>query len=79
MSKDDDDFQIVDWDSRAKEIIKDLTKDGYPQLDQLAIVTGTLGMLVAKSANDADHLKEMVADTQELIEMGAKVWFDPKK
>jgi hypothetical protein len=78
MSEDDDDFQIADWDSRAREIIKGLSRDGYPELDQLAIVTGTLGMLLAKCFDDADHLMGCVADTKELIELGAKTWFDLK-
>ena len=55
-----------------------MTKDGYPKLDQLAIVTGMLGMLVAKNSDDANDLKGLVAITKELIEIGAEAFFNPK-
>jgi hypothetical protein len=74
----DVDFEIADWNSRAKEIIKELARDGYPDIDQLTIVTGTLCMLLAKNSDDADHLTNAVVTSKKLIEMGAKVWFDLK-
>jgi hypothetical protein len=43
MSEDKDDhFKFCDWHDRAREIIGDLTRDGYPEDNQLAIVTGCL-------------------------------------
>jgi hypothetical protein len=75
MSEDD---EIIDWHSRAREIIKDLSKDGYPDLDQLAIAIGMVGMLVARcSPKDAEGMLELTAIAKELIEEGARAFFDP--
>jgi hypothetical protein len=70
--------ESADWNSRANEIIRELIKDGYPDIDQMTILTGTLCMLVARNSKDAEHLKEGIAISKDLIELGAKTWFDLK-
>jgi hypothetical protein len=59
---------VDDFHSRAGEIIQDLSTDGYPVSAQLSIVTGTLGMLLAKINDNANDLHEGIAVTQRMIE-----------
>jgi hypothetical protein len=63
----DDNFDYADWNSRAQEIIWDLSKD-YPKSHQIYIATGILGLLLAKTSIDADHLQEGIAASQRAIE-----------
>ena len=75
----DEDFQFHDFDRRAKEIIAELTKDGYPDTDQLTIVGGTLAMILAKTAESTEHLAEGLTVTKELIDQGSKMWFKARQ
>jgi hypothetical protein len=68
-----------DFDNRAREIIKDLSKDGYPEVDQFTIVTGTLCMLLANSCENVEQLREGISVAKESIDMGAKACFEIRK
>jgi hypothetical protein len=66
---------IVDIDTRARDLIKDLARDGYPDDLQLTIVGGALTILLAQNSNTEQQLTEGIAITREMIEEGAKTWF----
>jgi hypothetical protein len=68
-----------DMNSRANEIISELSRDGYPDTEQLTIVTGMLAILLGTTSETADELKEGVALSQEMIAAGARVWFDLRR
>jgi hypothetical protein len=55
MSEEDDKFGFIDWDSRAREIIRDLIRDGYPESDQIVILTGCLCMVIARVPTTASN------------------------
>ena len=78
MSKEED-LEYVDYDSRAREIIRDLSNDGYPDDAQLTIIAGTLTILLADSADNAEHLAEGVALAKRMIDQGTRMWFEQRK
>jgi hypothetical protein len=77
--KTDEDLAYRDFDRRAKEIIAELSKDGYPDAIQMTIVGATLCMLLAKSAESAEHLAEGLAISKEMLDEGAQMWFEERK
>jgi hypothetical protein len=79
MSEDEDRFTFCDWYDRAGEIIRDLSKDGYPERDRLSIVTGCLCILLAKYSDNEEELAAGAAHAKELIDLGTKIWFEARK
>ena len=45
----------------------------------MTIVGATLCMLLAKSAESAEHLAEGLAISKEMLDEGAQMWFEERK
>jgi hypothetical protein len=72
----DDHFKFCDWYDRAREIIRDLTEDGYPEDNQLAIITGCLCIMLAQYSDNEEQLVAGAAQAKGLIDLGTEIWFD---
>jgi hypothetical protein len=80
MSEDDERFAFCDLNARAREVIRDLTRDGYPERDQWGILIACLCMLLVKGSKDEEQLAAEVENTKEMIDIGVKeVRFKPRK
>jgi hypothetical protein len=79
MSEEDNKSAYVDWHDRAREIIGDLTRDGYPIGDQLAIVTTCLCMLIARKSDNEEKLAGWAAHAKNCIDVGTRAWFEHKQ
>jgi hypothetical protein len=77
MSEENDKFGFIDWDSRAREIIRDLIRDGYPESDQI-VIPGCLCMVIARDAADDEQLMSLAASSVGLIGLGCKTCFKPR-
>jgi hypothetical protein len=66
----------TDRADRARDIIGDLTRDGYPLGDQLGIVTDCLCMLVPRKSDDEEKLAGWVAHAKRCIDVGSRIWFE---
>jgi hypothetical protein len=79
MSEENDEFRNVDREDRARELIMDLTRDGYPLGRQLGIVTDCLCILLARKSDNEEQLAAWAAHAQKLIDLGTKIWFERKQ
>jgi hypothetical protein len=71
------DIEVDDLNYRAREIITEISKDGYSEESQLAIVCGALCIMLAEGADSMDDLHDTIKAFKKIIETGAKIhWFD---
>jgi hypothetical protein len=74
MNRDDENIEVQDHFERAKQMLADLTKDGYPDFAQMTIVSMAMCKLLGDSENE-ENLREGVEMTQRIIDDGSKLAF----
>jgi hypothetical protein len=70
-------FNRADWDSRAREIIAGLKRDGYPELDQMTIIAGALCTLLGDKSIlvELGDLADRIAIAEKIIAQGTPhIW-----
>jgi hypothetical protein len=68
-----------DLNGRAREILAELSKDGYPELEKLTIVCAALCTMMADGADTMDRLLEVIATFKRMIETGAKMQWSERR
>jgi hypothetical protein len=72
----DDNMMVRDNYGRALEVLRDLSKDGYPSDAQWTILCMAICEVIAKDADDEDHLHEGVEITKDAVDGGSKFAFE---
>jgi hypothetical protein len=75
MANEDNMFTSQDF-NRAREIIRELSRDGHSGYDQLSIVMNALSMVLANISKDMEGLLENIALAKGEISGRAKRWFE---
>jgi hypothetical protein len=78
MANEDNMFTSRDF-NRAREIIRELSRDGYSDYDQLSIAMDALSIVLANVSKDMDGLLENIALAQGAVSGVAKRWFEHRR
>src|SRR5262249_49694206 len=63
-------------DNRAREIIKELSKGGHSDYEQLTIVMNALSMVLANMSKNTEDLLENISLAKGSVSHRAKDWFE---
>jgi hypothetical protein len=71
-------MMVRDGYARALEVLRDLSKDGYPSDAQWTILCMAVCEIVGGGACCEEHLHEGVEMTKDAIEGGSKIAFEKR-
>ena len=72
----DEDMIVRDHYQRAQEVLRDLSKDGYPEDAQWTILCMAISEIIGGGACGEEHLREGIEITQNAIDGGSKLAFE---